>query len=109
MNEPTKHTRISWDDNATSFGSPPNNHVTTDSDINDTTEDDEVSDFRARSPGDRSPVTFYIESESSKVGTLREQHRDCIYDFVSIVIVYPEDTNKPKNSFKIQNSKKSYQ
>ena len=75
MNKPTNHTRISWDDNATSLASPTTHPNTTDSDINDTTEDDDIDEFRIRSPGNRSPVTFYIESESSKVGNLKHRHK----------------------------------
>ena len=75
MNKPSNHTRISWDDNATSLSSPLNQPNTTDSDINDTAEDEEIDEFRIRSPGNRSPVTFYIESESSKVGNLKHLHK----------------------------------
>ena len=65
MNKPTTH-RINWDDNA-ALASPPHHHNDTDGTI-DTTEDEEIDEFRRRSPGNHSPVTFYIESESSKVG-----------------------------------------
>lgn len=65
MNKPTAH-RINWDDNA-ALTSPPSNH--NDTETIDTTEDEEIDEFRRRSPGNQSPVTFYIESESSKVRT----------------------------------------
>ena len=67
MNKPTTH-RINWDDNATL--SSPLTH--TDTDTIDTTEDEDIDEFRRRSPGNRSPVTFYIESECSKVGTMSQ-------------------------------------
>ena len=35
-------------------------------------EDEDIDEFRRRSPGNRSPVTFYIESECSKVGTMSQ-------------------------------------
>ena len=63
MNKPTNH-RINWDDNI-ALASPPHHN---DTDTIDTTEDEEIDEFRRRSPGNHSPVTFYIESESSKVG-----------------------------------------
>ena len=83
MNKPTNNHRISWDDNATSLGSPQNHHITVDSDVNDTTEDDEIDEFRIRSLGNRSPVTFYIESESSKVGNLAWQRKQNIDNYLS--------------------------
>ena len=64
MSKPSSH-RISWDDNS-AVSSPPQ----TDTDAIDTVEDDEIDKYRRRSPGTDSPVTFYIESESSKVGKI---------------------------------------
>ena len=84
MNKPTNNTRISWDDNATSLSSPPSHHIAVDSDVNDTTEDDEIDEFRIRSPGNRSPVTFYIESESSKVRKLILLHKHAKHEYLSI-------------------------
>ena len=63
MNKPTSH-RINWDDNA-ALASPPHHNDTIDT--IDNNEDEEIDEFRRRSPGNHSPVTFYIESESSKV------------------------------------------
>ena len=68
MHKPTNRSNICGDDVtvATSIS------VTTQSNIGaplDTTEEEDLDEL-GRSPFSRSPVTFYIESESSKVGIM---------------------------------------
>ena len=63
MNKPSRH-RINCDDNATSISDII--HTNPDG-IADTTEDEEIEEYKRRSSSNHSPVTFYIESESSKV------------------------------------------
>ena len=68
MHKPTNRSSISGEDvtAATSIS------VTTQPNIGaplDTAEEDDLDEL-GRSPSSRSPVTFYIESESSKVGII---------------------------------------
>ena len=66
MNKPSSHS-INCDDNATPVPSSSDITQTNTDVIVDTHEDEEIDEYRRRSPCTYSPVTFYIESESSKV------------------------------------------
>ena len=67
MSKPTSH-RINCDDNATA-ASPSNHMSSSDTEGIDTNAEDYTDEFRRKNSDHHSPVTFYIESESSKVST----------------------------------------
>ena len=67
MSKPTSH-RINCDDNATA-ASPSNHMSNSDTEGIDTNAEDYTDEFRRKNSDHHSPVTFYIESESSKVST----------------------------------------
>ena len=65
MSKPTSH-RINCDDNATE-ASPSNHMSNSDTEGIDANAEDYTDEFRRKNSDHHSPVTFYIESESSKV------------------------------------------
>ena len=67
MSKPTSH-RINCDDNATA-ASPSNHMSNSDTEGIDTNAEDYTDEFGRKNSDHHSPVTFYIESESSKVST----------------------------------------
>ena len=76
MSKPTSH-RINCDDNATA-ASPSNHMSNSDTEGIDTNAEDYTDEFRRKNSDHHSPVTFYIESESSKVSTRFIRNKDII-------------------------------